>query len=253
MNISFTGKTAFVTGAASGMGLAAAEAFAEAGANIALADINLEELQKVVKTIEAKGVKALAVKCDVTREKEVEEAVAKTVETFGSLDLAFNNAGIQIPYKETQDVTTEEYNRVLDINLRGVWHCMKYELKQMNKQDSGSIVNNSSTGGIAGNPGLGPYHATKHGVLGLTKSAALENAPKGIRVNAVCPGLIMTPMIDKMVQDKPDILDYFNSVIPMKHAGEPRDVANAVIFLASDYAKFITGEKIVIDGGTTVP
>lgn len=252
MNISFQGKTALVTGAASGMGLAAVKAFTNAGANVALLDINLEKIEEIAAQLKNDGHQALAIRCNVSLEEEVKNAVAKCVETFGSLDLAFNNAGIQIPYKETQDVTTEEYNHVLDINLRGVWHCMKYELQQMQKQNSGSIVNNSSTGGIVGNPGLGPYHATKHGVLGLTKSAALENAKKGIRINAVCPGLIMTPMIDAMVQDKPDILDFFTAAIPMGRAGAPEDVANAVMFLCSDQANFITGQRIVIDGGTTV-
>jgi NAD(P)-dependent dehydrogenase (short-subunit alcohol dehydrogenase family) len=253
MNISFEGKVAFVTGAGSGMGLAAAKEFAEAGASVALIDFNMNAIEDAAKSIIANGKKAIAIQCDVTNERQVADAVKKTVDALGALDLAFNNAGIQIPYKETQDVTSEEFNRVLDINLRGVWHCMKYELQQMLKQKSGAIVNNSSIGGINGNPGMGPYHATKHGVLGLTKSAALENAKKGIRINAVCPGLIMTPMIDKMVQDKPDILDIFTAAVPMGRAGKPEEVASAVLYLCSPQAGFITGQSIVIDGGTTVP
>jgi NAD(P)-dependent dehydrogenase (short-subunit alcohol dehydrogenase family) len=253
MNISFNGKVAFITGAASGMGLATAKAFAESGASVAIVDFNLEAAERVAAEIKVTGKKAIAIQCDVSKEDQVANAVKKTVEAFGSLDLAFNNAGIQIPYKETQDVTSEEFNRILDINLRGVWHCMKHELLQMHKQKSGSIVNNSSIGGINGNPGMGPYHATKHGVLGLTKSAALENAKKGVRVNAVCPGLIMTPMIDKMVQDKPDILDIFTAAVPMGRAGKPEEVASAVMYLSSSQAGFITGQSVVIDGGTTVP
>jgi NAD(P)-dependent dehydrogenase (short-subunit alcohol dehydrogenase family) len=191
MNISFEGKVAFVTGAGSGMGLAAAKEFAEAGASVALIDFNMNAIEDAAKSIIANGKKAIAIQCDVTNERQVADAVKKTVDALGALDLAFNNAGI-------------------------------------------------------------PYHATKHGVLGLTKSAALENAKKGIRINAVCPGLIMTPMIDKMVQDKPDILDIFTAAVPMGRAGKPEEVASAVLYLCSPQAGFITGQSIVIDGGTTV-
>lgn len=253
MIISFKGKVAFVTGAGSGMGMAAAIAFAEAGAAVALVDFDLASVEALAKILGSKDHKALAIQCDVANERQVAEAVKKTVDTFGSLDLAFNNAGIQIPYKETQDVTSEEYDRVLNINLRGVWHSMKYELQQMHKQKSGAIVNNSSIGGLNGNAGMGPYHATKHGVLGLTKSAALENAKKGVRINAVCPGLIMTPMIDKMIQDKPDILEMFTAAVPMGRAGKPEEVASAVLYLCSSQAGFITGQTIVVDGGTLIP
>lgn len=253
MRISFSGKVAFVTGAGSGMGLAAAKAFLECGAAVALADLNFKTVDDVAKSINSDGRKVVAIQCDVSNEQQVAHAVRKTVDTFGSLDFAFNNAGIQIPYKETHEVTSEEFSRVVDVNLRGVWHCMKYELQQMLKQKSGAIVNNSSIGGINGNPGMGPYHATKHGVLGLTKSAALENARRGIRINAVCPGLIMTPMIEKMVQDKPDILNIFSAVVPMGRAGTPEEVASTVIYLCSQQAGFITGQSIVVDGGATVP
>jgi NAD(P)-dependent dehydrogenase (short-subunit alcohol dehydrogenase family) len=253
MNISFKEKVAFVTGAASGMGLSASKAFAESGAAVALVDYDLKAAEAVAKTITSYGQRAIAIQCDVSNEQQVADAVRKTVDTFGSLDLAFNNAGIQLPYKDTSEVTTEEYNRVMDINLRGVWLCMKYELQQMRKQTGGAIVNNSSIGGLNGGPGMGPYHATKHGVLGLTKSAALENAKKGIRINAVCPGLIMTPMIDKMIEDKPDILDIFTAAVPMGRAGKPEEVASAVLYLCSSQAGFITGQGLVIDGGTLVP
>jgi NAD(P)-dependent dehydrogenase (short-subunit alcohol dehydrogenase family) len=253
MIISFKGKVAFVTGAASGMGLAASRAFADAGAAVALVDFDLKAAEEVAKSFAANGQRALAIQCDVANEQQVSDAVKTTVATFGSLDLAFNNAGIQLPYKDTAEITSEEYNRVMEVNLRGVWLCMKYELQQMRRQNSGTIVNNSSIGGLNGGPGMGPYHATKHGVLGLTKSAALENAKRGIRINAVCPGLIMTPMIDKMVADKPDILDMFEAAVPMGRAGKPEEVASAVIYLCSSQAGFITGQSLVIDGGTLVP
>jgi NAD(P)-dependent dehydrogenase (short-subunit alcohol dehydrogenase family) len=253
MDISFKGKVAFVTGAASGMGLAASKAFAAAGAAVALVDYNLKAAEDVAEDITSNGQKAIGIQCDVSNEQQVSDSVRKTVETLGSLDLAFNNAGIQLPYKDTSEVTTEEFNRVMDVNLRGVWLCMKYELQQMRRQNGGAIVNNSSIGGLNGGPGMGPYHATKHGVLGLTKSAALENAKKGIRINAVCPGLIMTPMINKMIEDKPDILEMFTAAVPMGRAGKPEEVASAVIYLCSSQAGFITGQYLVIDGGTLVP
>lgn len=253
MQISFPGKVAFVTGAASGMGLAAAQAFAAAGASVALADFDLSAAQQAAQSLTARGHAALAIGCDVGNEQQVARAVEQTVATFGSLDVAFNNAGIQLPYKDTSEVTSEEYNRVMDVNLRGVWLCLKYEIQQMRKQSGGAIVNNSSIGGHNGGPGMAPYHATKHGVLGLTKSVALENARQGIRINAVCPGLIMTPMIDKMVADKPGILETFTAAVPMGRAGKPEDVANAVLFLCSSQADFITGHSLVIDGGTLVP
>jgi NAD(P)-dependent dehydrogenase (short-subunit alcohol dehydrogenase family) len=243
-------QVALVTGAASGMGLAAAKAFAEAGATVILIDINkpAEQAAEIV----AAGYQAIAIRCDVADEESVKAAVEQIVATYGRLDAAFNNAGIQSPAVELADVTGEVYDSVLSINLRGIWNFMKYELQQMRKQGSGTIVNNSSLGGLVGVPGRAAYHASKHGIIGLTKSAALEYATRGIRINAVCPGIVATPMVEHMLENEAGAMEEMMKVVPMGRLGRSEEIADTVLWLCSSKSSFITGQAIAVDGGYTV-
>jgi NAD(P)-dependent dehydrogenase (short-subunit alcohol dehydrogenase family) len=250
MNISFKNKVALVTGAGSGLGLATATAFAESGAAVVLADWNDTSARSAAEKLSSKGHQALAVRCDVSDDAQVESMVHQAIKTFGRLDAAYNNAGVQNLLAETADATREDYDRVMGINLRGVWSCMKFELQQMRKQGSGTIVNCSSLGGLLGGAERGTYHAAKHGVLGFTKSAALEYAARGIRINAVCPGLIQTPMSDQMVAaGQGEALKALEKSIPMGRVGRPEEIAQAVLWLCSDAASYVTGQSISVDGG----
>ncbi len=251
MNISFENKVALVTGAGSGLGLATARAFAESGASVALADWNEQAARSAAEELAANGHKTLAIQCDVADDDQVEAMVEQTVLAFGRLDAAYNNAGVQNVLAETADSTREDYDRVMGINLRGVWSCMKFELRQMRKQGSGAIVNCSSLGGLIGGNQRGTYHAAKHGVIGFTRSAALEYATRGIRVNAVCPGMIHTPMFDKMIAEgQGDELNaMLRTLVPMGRMGRPEEIADAVLWLCSDAASYVTGQSISVDGG----
>jgi NAD(P)-dependent dehydrogenase (short-subunit alcohol dehydrogenase family) len=251
MSLSFESKVALVTGAGSGMGLATAKAFAEAGAAVVLADISENSVRSVADELVSAGHKAIAVRCDVTDEDEVAAMIEQTVSTFGRLDAAFNNAGVQSLPVETADASGEEFDRVNAINLRGVWNCMKYELRQMREQGSGAIVNNSSIGGLIGLPGRAIYHASKHGVIGLTRSAALEYASRGIRINAICPGAIETPMVaDMIVRERISQEDLLKDQ-PTGRLGRPEEIASAVLWLCSPGASFVIGHALPVDGGYT--
>jgi len=252
MNFGFENKVALVTGAGSGMGLAAAQAFASEGAAVVLADMNETAARNATERLVAAGRKAIAIACDVTDEVQVKSMIEQTVSKFGRLDVAFNNAGVQSLAAETADATSEEFDRVNAINLRSVWLCMKYELLQMRTQGSGAIVNNSSIGGLIGIPGRAIYHATKHGVLGLTKSAALEYATRGIRINAVCPGAIETPMVADMIAKEPETMKDILKEQPIGRLGRPEEVASAVLWLCSSEASFVIGQALAVDGGYTV-
>jgi len=252
MRCSFENKVALVTGAASGMGLATAKAFAEGGAAVALADVNGDGARAAADALVAAGHKALGIRCDVADLDEVEAMVKQTVSTFGRLDMAFNNAGVQSPVAETADADPKDYDFVMGVNLRGVWNCMKNELLQMRKQGSGAIVNNSSLGGLVGIAERGIYHASKHGVVGLTKSAGLEYAAKGIRINAVCPGIIETPMVMGMLETQPEAMAALMKEVPMGRLGRAEEIADAVLWLCSPASSFVIGHALPVDGGHTV-
>ncbi|HEY2467572.1 MAG TPA: SDR family oxidoreductase [Terracidiphilus sp.] len=248
----FTGKVALVTGAASGMGLATAQAFAEAGAAVVLADFREDAVKAEAQKLAAAGRKVIAVGCDVSDEAQVEQMVDHTVAEFGRLDAAFNNAGVMAHIAPTADSTRQDWDRVIGINLRGVWSCMKYELRQMERQRSGAIVNNASVGALTGNPGIGSYIASKHGVVGLTRTAALEYIQHGIRVNAVNPGLIDTQIARDVVAGNEEAYAEIAKNVPIRRAGRPEEIASAVLWLCSPGASYVVGHALTVDGGMTV-
>lgn len=250
--LNFDGKVALVTGAASGMGLATARAFAEAGAAVVLADVREASVQSAAEQLVSEGHRAIGVPCDVSDDAQVAVMVDQTVAEFGRLDAAFNNAGVMAAIAQTADSTREEWERVIGINLRGVWSCLKHELPQMVRQGGGAIVNCSSVGGFTGNPGIGSYIASKHGVLGLTRTAALEYASKGIRVNAVCPGAIATQIARDVVGGDEEAYEEMARGIPLGRIGRPEEIALAVLWLCSPGASYVVGHSLVVDGGGTV-
>ncbi|WP_313572896.1 MULTISPECIES: SDR family NAD(P)-dependent oxidoreductase [Pseudescherichia] len=251
MNIRFDGKAALVTGAASGIGLSTAVAFAQSGASVVLADLDFKAAESEAQKLVDAGYKAIAVRCDVTSESDAANAVEICVATFGSLDVAFNNAGLHVPVENTADAHAADFDLAIAVNLRGVWNCLKHELKQMRKQGSGAVVNCSSNSGLAGIANLGAYTASKHGVIGLTKSAALEYAPMGINVNAVCPGPVETPMVQRALSAAPEHMNEVIKEIPAGRLGRSDEIASAVLWLCSEQARFVVGQAIAVDGGFT--
>lgn len=234
------------------MGLAAAKAFAAAGASVAISDINGDAARAAAKALVAEGYKAIGIHCDVADMAQAEAMVTETVSTFGRLDFAFNNAGVQSPVAETADADPVDYDFVMGVNLRGVWNCMKFELQQMRKQGSGAIVNNSSLGGLVGIGGRGIYHASKHGVVGLTKSAGIECAPQGIRVNCICPGIIETPMVAGMLETQKEAMAELMKEVPIGRLGRSEEIADAVLWLCGPGSTFVIGHALPVDGGYTV-
>lgn len=245
----FLDKVALVTGGSFGIGKAAAIAFAKRGANVVIVDWIEDIDQLAIKQINEVGVKTIFIKCDVSKHADIKEMIDKTISTFGRLDFAFNNAGIEGEMNQTQDCSEENWDKTLNVNLKGIWLSMKYEIPQILKNGKGVIVNCASVAGLIGFPGLPAYVASKHAVVGLTKTAALENAKTGIRINAVCPGVIKTAMIDRLTGNKKEVEKQYEDMEPIGRMGNPEEVAEAVMWLCSDAASFVTGVSMPVDGG----
>ena len=250
MTRDFDGKVVVVTGGGYGIGRAACLAFDRDGAKVVIADVDVASSEDTMQLIREKGGEAVVVKTDVSQEKEVDAFVRKTVETYGRLDCAFNNVGIHKTFVSTIDFTQKDWNRMMDVNLKGMWLCMKYEIPQMLKQGKGAIVNASSVAGLIAAPSNPAYPTSKHGVIGLTKMAAVEFARKGIRVNCICPGpTTSTRMNEELTAVAGDIIATMEEKVPMGRTAEPREIAEAAVWLCSDKASYITGVALPVDGG----
>jgi len=248
----FDGKIALVTGGGTGIGRATAIAFAREGASVVIGNRNSKAGEAVVKAIQDNGGQASFLRTDVSSEEDVKALIEHAVATYGRLDVAFNNAGIGGAAGPLADQTSDNFDAIMGINVKGVWMSMKYEIREMLKTGGGAIVNNSSVGGLVGFASVGIYSASKHAVMGLTKSAALEYSAHGVRVNAVNPAVIRTPMAEGLAKMRKGKPDDFAAMHPIGRIGEPEEVAEAVLWLCSDKASFVTGTAMCVDGGFTV-
>lgn len=245
----FENRVALVTGGSFGIGQATAIAFGKRGAKVVVADWMEDQEQATVNQIKLAGGEAIFIKCDVSKATEVKAMIDKTISTYNKLDFAFNNAGIEGGMCMAHECTEENWDKTIGVNLKGAWLCMKQEIPHMLKQGKGVIVNNASIAGLIGFPGLPAYVASKHGLIGLTKTAALENAKNNIRINAVCPGVIKTAMIDRIIGKEKEVEKQYVSMEPIGRMGKPSEVAEAVVWLCSDAASFVTGHAMPVDGG----
>ena len=249
MGTLFKGKVALITGAAAGIGRSTAFAFADEGAKVIVSDVDTNGGEETVDMIEEQGGEAQFIACDVSETAQVEDLIAGTIDAYGQLDFAFNNAGIEGEKAPTADCTEENWQRVININLSGVWRCMKAEIPHMLEQGGGAIVNCASVAGLIGFNTLPAYVSSKHGIIGLTKTAALEYAEQNIRINAVCPGPIQTEMIDRIIEENEDMKSNLIQGVPMKRFGTPEEIAEIVTWLCSQKSNYITGHALPADGG----
>ena len=241
----FEYKVAIITGGASGIGRSTALAFAAQGAKVVIGDV--QDGTETLELVKKAGGEGIFVKCDVSHENDVKQLVEKTIQVYGRLDFGVNNAGTEGVQTTVQDLTEKDWDRTIDINLKGIWLCMKYEIPYLLKQGKGAIVNTASIAGVVGFANMAAYVASKHAVVGLTKVAALELAKAGIRVNAICPGVIHTPMVDRALS--PELEKVYNAMIPMGRMGKPEEMAETILYLCSDSASYVTGQVMVADGG----
>ncbi len=251
MSMTFSGQVALITGAAAGIGRATAQAFAEQGLKVVLADIDEAGIRDGAQSIRAAGGEAIAVRCDVTRDAEVKALIEQTLAQFGRLDYAFNNAGIEIEQGRLAEGSEAEFDAIMGVNVKGVWLCMKHQLPVMLAQGAGAIVNTASVAGLGAAPKMSIYAASKHAVIGLTKSAAIEYAKKKIRVNAVCPAVIDTDMFRRAYEADPRKAEFAAAMHPVGRIGKVEEIAAAVLYLCSDGAAFTTGQALAVDGGAT--